>query len=83
MSTRRDISRILKQKGINAENIQYDRAGPEEYGWWTVTLSPVDASACRVALNEPDFTGSIEFCEIEDGMEQLSELPVIKEPAND
>ena len=29
----------------------------------------------RNKLNEPEFTGSIEFCEIEEGIIQLSEMP--------
>lgn len=76
MSIRRKIEKILKSKGFVAD-IQYDGkgAGRDEYGWWTVTLSDDSTSFIRNKMNEPDFTGSIEFCEIEDGLEQLNELP--------
>jgi len=77
MSTRRKINKILKEKGLSAE-VQYDGSGAsrDEYGWWTVTLDPACTDFIRLKLNEPEFTGSIEFCEVEDGLEQLSELPV-------
>ncbi|OYL90017.1 hypothetical protein CI759_16910 [Shigella sonnei] len=35
----------------------------------------LSADFIRLKLNEPEFTGVIEFCEIEDGLEQLSEMP--------
>lgn len=79
MSTRRKINKILKEKGLTA-NVEYDGngAGRDEYGWWTVTFEPVSADFIRLKLNEPEFTGSIEFCELEDGFEQLSELPAVE-----
>ena len=77
MSTRRKINKILKEKGLVAD-VEYDGsgAGRDEYGWWTVTFNCACADFIRLKLNEPEFTGSIEFCEVEDGLEQLSELPV-------
>lgn len=76
MSTRRKINKILKEKGLAAD-VEYDGIGAsrDEYGWWTVTFEPASADFIRLKLNEPEFTGSIEFCELEDGFEQLSELP--------
>ncbi|MBJ6597473.1 hypothetical protein [Enterobacter asburiae] len=76
MSTRRKINKILKERGLVAD-VKYDGSGAsrDEYGWWTVTFEPVSADFIRLELNEPEFTGSIEFCELEDGFEQLSELP--------
>lgn len=76
MSTRRKINKILKGKGLSAE-VSYDGTGAsrDEYGWWTVTFNPESADFIRLKLNEPEFTGVIEFCEIEDGLEQLSEMP--------
>ena len=76
MSTRRKINKILKGKGLVAE-VQYDGSGTSchEYGWWTVTFDSDSADFIRKKLNEPEFTGVIEFCEIEDGLEQLSEMP--------
>lgn len=79
MSTRRKINKILKEKGLTA-NVEYDGsgAGRDEYGWWTVTFEPASADFIRLKLNEPEFTGSIEFCELEDGFEQLLELPAVE-----
>lgn len=76
MSTRRKINKILKEKGLVAE-VEYDGSGAsrDEYGWWTVTFDTATAGFIRLKLNEPEFTGSIEFCEIEEGLEQLSEMP--------
>ncbi|HBR7812481.1 TPA: hypothetical protein ACQ7DO_001072 [Klebsiella pneumoniae] len=76
MSTRRKVNKILKGKGLSAE-IAYDGTGVsrDEYGWWTVTFNPASADFIRLKLNEPEFTGVIEFCEIDDGLEQLSEMP--------
>lgn len=76
MSTRRKINKILKEKGLVAE-VQYDGSGAsrDEYGWWTVNFDTATADFIRQKLNEPEFTGVIEFCEIEDGLEQLSEMP--------
>ncbi|HBU8666367.1 TPA: hypothetical protein MDD69_003413 [Klebsiella oxytoca] len=76
MSTRRKINKILKGKGLSAE-VSYDGTGAsrDEYGWWVVTFNPESADFIRLKLNEPEFTGVIEFCEIEDGLEQLSEMP--------
>lgn len=81
MNTRRKIEKALKEKGITAESITYDRAGPEDFGWWTVFLSPEDAEACRKKLNESELSRAIEFCDLEDGFLQLSELPSLKEPS--
>ena len=69
MSTRRNINKILKWKCLVAD-VEYDG-----YGWWTVTLDQASAEFVRLKLNEPEFTGVIEFCEIEEGLQQLSELP--------
>lgn len=82
MSTRRKIEKILKEKGLKAE-VQYDGKGVsrDEYGWWTVILSQESANCVRAKLNEPEFTGTIEFCDIDDGLEQLSELPANQESA--
>lgn len=79
MSTRRKINKILKEKGLTA-NVEYDGSGAsrDEYGWWTVTFEPASADFIRLKLNEPEFTGLIEFCELEDGFEQLSELPAVE-----
>ena len=76
MSTRRKINKILKGKGLSA-GVEYDGAGAsrDEYGWWTVTFAPESVDFIRMELNEPEFTGVVEFCEIDDGLEQLSELP--------
>lgn len=76
MSTRRKINRILKDKGLAAD-VEYDGSGAsrDEYGWWTVTLDKTSTDFVRLKLNEPQFTGSIEFCELEEGFQQLSELP--------
>lgn len=76
MSTRRKINKILKEKNLIAD-VQYDGAGAsrDEYGWWTVILDPTSAEIVRSKMNESEFTGVIEFCEIEDGLEQLNELP--------
>lgn len=76
MSTRRKINKILKWKGLSS-GVSYDGTGAsrDEYGWWTVTFNPESADFIRLKLNEPEFTGVIEFCEIEDGLEQLSEMP--------
>lgn len=76
MSTRRKIEKILKSKRLVAD-VQYDGKGAsrDEYGWWTVTLSDDSANFIRNKMNESDFTGTIQFCEIEDGLEQLNELP--------
>lgn len=76
MSTRRKINKILKEKRLSAD-VVYDGSGAsrDEYGWWTVTLDNESADFVRSKLNEPEFTGVIEFCEIENGVEQLSELP--------
>ncbi len=81
MTTRRKIESILKSKGITAESVTYDRAGPEDFSWWTVLLSAQDAEACRKKLNEPEMSRWIEFCDLQDGFLQLSELPSIKEPS--
>ena len=82
MSTRRKINKILKEKGLVAE-VQYDGSGAsrDDYGWWTVILSQESANCVRAKLNEPEFTGTIEFCDIDDGLEQLSELPANQESA--
>lgn len=79
MNTRRKINKILKEKGLVAD-VEYDGSGAsrDEYGWWTVTFEPTSADFIRLKLNEPEFTGSIEFCELEDGIEQLSELPTME-----
>lgn len=79
MSTRRKINEILKEKGLAAD-VEYDGSGAsrDEYGWWTVTFEPASADFIRLNLNEPEFTGSIEFCELEDGLELLSELPAME-----
>ena len=76
MSTRRKINKILKAKGLSAD-VEYDGTGAsrDEYGWWTVTFDPESADFIRMKLNEPEFSGAIEFCEIDDGLEQLSEMP--------
>lgn len=76
MSTRRKINKILKEKRLSAD-VEYDGAGAgrDEYGWWAVTFDPASADFIRLKLNEPEFTGVIEFCEIDDGLEQLSEMP--------
>ena len=74
MNTRRVINKILKSKNLNAES-HYDRAGPGDYGWWTITFAPDSAEFIRNTLCEPEFTGSIEFCELEDGLLQLNEMP--------
>ncbi|MEG7606704.1 hypothetical protein [Citrobacter braakii] len=77
MSTRRKINKILKGKCLVAD-VEYDGSGAsmDEYGWWTVTLDQESADFVRLKLNEPEFTGVIEFCEIEEGIQQLSELPL-------
>ncbi|MEG6249527.1 hypothetical protein UXO05_02800 [Enterobacter ludwigii] len=79
MSTRRKINKILKEKGLVAD-VEYDGSGAsrDEYGWWTVTLDQASADFVRMKLNEPEFTGSIEFCEIEEGFQHLSELPAME-----
>lgn len=76
MSTRRKINKILKDKGLLAE-VEYDGsgAGMDTYGWWTITFTKESADFIRLKLDEPEFTGAIEFCEIEDGIQQLSEMP--------
>lgn len=76
MSTRRKINKILKGKGLVAE-VEYDGSGAsrDEYGWWTVSFDTATADFIRKKLNEPEFTGAIEFCEIEEGMMQLNEMP--------
>lgn len=76
MSTRRKINKILKNKCLVAE-VQYDGRGAsrDDYGWWTITLDKTSADFIRLKLSEPEFTGVIEFCEIEEGLEQLSEMP--------
>lgn len=76
MSTRRKINKILKEKCLSAD-VAYDGTGAsrDEYGWWTVTFDPVSADFIRMKLSEPEFSGVIEFCEIDDGLEQLSEMP--------
>lgn len=81
MNTRRKIESILKSKGITAESIIYDRAGPEDFSWWTIFLSPECAESCRKRLDEPEMSRAIEFCDLEDGFMQLSELPNLKEPS--
>lgn len=77
MSTRRKINKILKEKGLVAE-VKYDGSGASinESGWWTVTFDDKSTAFIREKLGEPEFTGAIEFCEFEDGIEQLSEMPV-------
>lgn len=79
MSARRKINKTLKEKGLSAD-VEYDGSGAsrDEYGWWTVTLDPASADFVRLKLNEPEFTGSIEFCELEEGLQQLSELPAME-----
>ncbi|EQB4724774.1 hypothetical protein [Enterobacter hormaechei] len=79
MSTRRKINKILKEKGLTAD-VEYDGSGAsrDEHGWWTVTFDPESADFVRLNLNETEFTGSIEFCELEDGFQQLSELPAME-----
>lgn len=74
MSTRRIINKILKAKNLIAD-IEYERAGPDYYSWWTIAFDDASADFIRQKLDEPEFTGSIEFCEIEDGIEQLNEMP--------
>lgn len=76
MSTRRKINKILKEKNITAD-IEYDGSGAsrDEYGWWTVTINKDCIEEVKTKLGEPEFTGVIEFCEIDDGLEQLQELP--------
>ncbi len=76
MSTRRKINKILKEKCLSAD-VAYDGSGAsrDECSWWTVTFNPESADFIRLKLNEPEFSGVIEFCEIEDGLEQLSEMP--------
>ena len=76
MSTRRKINKILKEKGLSA-CVEYDGSGAstDEYGWWPVTFDTETTDFIRNKLNEPEFTGSIEFCEIEEGIIQLSEMP--------
>lgn len=79
MSTRRKINKILKDKGLTAD-VEFDGSGAsrDEYGWWTVALHPASADFVRLKLNEPEFTGSIEFCELDEGLQQLSELPAME-----
>lgn len=79
MSTRRKINKILKEKALVAQ-VEYDGSGASrgEYGWWTVTFDTATADFIRQKLNEPEFTGAIEFCEIEEGLEQLSEMPAME-----
>lgn len=79
MSTRRKIEKLLKDRGITADSIEFERSGPDDWSWWTITLSKASTNHCRIKLSEPEFTGVIEFCDIDDGMLQLSELPSIKE----
>lgn len=74
MNTRRAINKVLKDKNLNAQ-LQYDRAGPEDYSWWTVTFDLDSAEFIRKALFEPEFTGVIEFCDLEDGLMELNEMP--------
>ena len=75
MSTRRQIEKKLRSKSITAESITYEGFGPDEYGWWTITLSEKSKHDCQRLLNEPEFGGCIEFCELDEGFQQLSELP--------
>lgn len=74
MSTRRVINKILKSKNLVAD-LEYDRAGPDDYSWWTITFDDASAEHIRHKLEEPEFTGAIEFCELEDGLLQLNEMP--------
>lgn len=75
MNTRREIEKVLRSKSITAESICYEGAGPDEYGWWTITLSEKSKRDCQRLLNEPEFGRHIEFCELDEGFQQLSELP--------
>ncbi len=77
MSTRRKINKILKEKGLTA-NVQFDGGGvgSDSSGWWMVTFDDYSSALIRSKMGEPTFSGSIEFCDIEDGLEQLSEMPV-------
>ena len=74
MSTRRTINKILKAKNLIAD-LEYDRAGPDDYSWWTITFDDASTAYIRQKLNEPEFAGSIEFCELEEGLLQLCEMP--------
>lgn len=77
MSTRRKINKILKEKGLVAE-AEYDGKGAsrDEFGWWTVTFDESSSDFICAKLDEPKSIYVIEFCEIEDGIEQLTELPL-------
>lgn len=76
MSTRRQINKILKEKRLIAD-VEYDGKGAsrDDYGWWTVTFDQSSSEFIRLTLNEPEFTGAIEFCEVDDGLQELAELP--------
>lgn len=75
MSTRRKINKILNEKGLSAE-VEYDGKGAsmDECGWWTVKF---DKDSTDFVNNSVDygFCGVIEFCEIDCGLLELSELP--------
>ncbi|AFQ22509.1 hypothetical protein HOU72_gp20 [Pectobacterium phage Khlen] len=72
MSTRRRISRILKEKGLSA-TLVYDGSGvsADDYGWWTITFDQETAKF----LTSQDWSGVIEISDLDAGFEELAELP--------
>lgn len=76
MSTRRLINKAMKGKNLNY-TAEYDGSGANAdcYGWWVITLDKESADFVRTAMNEHEFTGVIEFCEVDEGIQQLNELP--------
>ena len=81
MSTRRKINKILKEKGLTA-NLEYDGIGApaDEYGWWTIIFDQESADF----LVSQDYPSIIEISDLDAGLEELSELPVlVKEQHHD
>lgn len=81
MSMRRKINSILKSKGIKTESITYDRSGTtaDEWGVWTIILTKESRDGIRLKHEDPKFCGVIEIFDPEDGLENLAELPSVKE----
>lgn len=73
MSTRKKITAALKAKGLEA-TMEYDRAGPEDWSYWYVYLTEESMRKLTAAGEDPAFTGTIEFCEFDEGMEKVAEL---------
>ncbi|WP_024529221.1 hypothetical protein [Serratia fonticola] len=73
MSTRKKITAALRAKGLEA-TMEYDRQGPMDWSYWYVYLTEESMRKLKAAGEDPAFTGVIEFCEFDEGMEKVAEL---------